>query len=337
MSKSVSILIIVSAVIIGLFIKQVFLKNSTLQAQPIKTQELCSPESSTFTSTDFLKENQIVNIVGKYNSKTNELTDYDPHPCLEWLGEKQCRIIYHEDKKSIFNGKEFIYSELKSSSCPINVMKEFPNPGGYGVKKTCCLNDGDCSLLEGGSNLSSEVCSVIVESPKLEKACYTGAIELSKPISGVNNEEYVYVEGRLSPFFRVQPIEYKEQEKQHFVITADSYKKMEPFSTNSEQSITICMDYLKQNQDFINKYCSKNSFSCDLDNALNKIKQVPGWELVKFSISQKWLVSIPIGIKHVLNQDSELELNMVCQVNPYAGNVIEPTLCSKKDCIVCEP
>ena len=335
MKKTIFVLIFL-VIILSVVAWQILLKKTVPQTQTIAFQELCSSELSLFSSTGFLNENQTLNIVGKYNSKTNELTNYDPHPCLEWQGEQQCRIIYWQDEKQVVSGKEVTTPSMKSASCPNNVVKEFPNPGNYKVRKTCCLNSGDCSLL-GGSYQMTEGCSVVVEAPKLEKACYLTPIALDKPLSGVSDDEYVYIQGRLSPFFRTQPVDFKERQKQHFVAIVDSYKSMRPFSTNLEQAAVVCKNYLTQNKDFINKYCSDNGFSCNINQALKEVEQTQTERLAKFSAEQKWTVSIPIGTKEIIKQDRRLELNMVCQVDPYSGNIDKPTLCSQQSCIICEP
>jgi len=334
--KKIIFIPILLVIIVSIVAWQILSKKSVPQTQLIAFQELCSPKSSLFSSTGFLNENQTINFVGKYNSKTNEITNYDPSPCLEWQGEQQCRIIYWQDEKQVVSGKEITTPSMKSTSCPNNVVKEFPNPGNYKVRKTCCLKSGDCSLLEGSYQMT-EGCSVIVESPKQEKACYLSPIALDKPLSGVGDNEYVYIQGRLSPFFRTQPVDFNEQQKQHFVAIVDSYKSIRPFSINSEQAITVCKNYLTQNKDFINKYCSDNGFSCNINKALKEIEQAQTERLAKFSAEQRWTVGIPVGTKEIIKQDRRLELNMVCQVDPYSENIVESTLCSQQSCIICEP
>ena len=42
-------------------------------------------------------------------------------------------------------------------------------------------------------------------------------------------------------------------------------------------------------------------------------------------------------LKEIIKQDRRLELNMVCQVDPYSENIDESTLCSQQSCIICEP
>src|SRR3989344_2788731 len=128
MKKTIFVLIFL-VIILSVVAWQILLKKSVPQNQPIAFQEICSSESSLFSSTGFLNENQTLNIVGKYSSKTNELTNYDPHPCLEWQGEQQCRIIYWQDEKQVVSGKEVTTPSMKSASCPNNVVKEFANPG----------------------------------------------------------------------------------------------------------------------------------------------------------------------------------------------------------------
>ncbi|MDP3725843.1 MAG: hypothetical protein Q8R36_01455 [bacterium] len=334
--KKTILLLILLVTIVSVVAWQILSKKSVPQTQPIAFQEICSSESSLFSSTGFLNKNQTVNIVGKYNSKTNELTNYDPYPCLEWQGEQQCRIIFWQDEKQVVGGKENTTLSMKSTSCPNNVLKEFPNPGNYKVRKTCCLNSGDCSLLEGNYQMTEE-CSVVVEAPKQEKACYLTPISLDKPLSGVGDNEYVYIQGHLSPFFRTQPVDFKEQQKQHFVAIVDSYRSIKPFSINSDQAITVCKNYLTQNRDFINKYCSDNGFSCNINQAIKEIEKTQAERLIKFSADQKWTVGLPVATKEIIKQDRQLKLNLVCQVDPYSENIVESTLCSQQSCIICEP
>lgn len=334
--KKIILFLIPIVVIVGVVVWRISSKKSIPQTQSIAFQELCPSESSIFSSTGFLNENQTINLVGEYNSQTNELINYDPHPCLEWLGEQQCRIVYWQDEKQIVGGKEINNPSLKSASCHSNVAKEFPNPGDYKVRKTCCLNGGDCSLLKGSYQMT-EGCSVVIKAPKLEKACFATPIAFDKPLSGVGNDEYVYIQGRLSPFFRTPPADYKEQQKQHFVAKVDSYKSLKPFSINSGQAVAVCKNYLTQNKGFINKHCFYNGFSCNINQAVKTVEQTQTERLVKFSAERKWTVSIPVGTKRIITQDRQLELNMVCQVDPYLGSVDDPTLCSQQSCIVCEP
>lgn len=338
MKKIIFILIFLIAVV-GAAVWMITSKKSKpefkSQTQTITFQELCSPKSSLFNSTGFLSENEAINLIGKYNSKTKELTNYDPYPCLEWQGEQQCRINYGENEtRTTAEGKKFNILSMKTTACPDNVKKIFTVTGGYRVDKKCCVDNGDCKLIQG-SYPSDEGCGVLVEASKIEKACFLAPIEINKTLEGVGENEYVYIQGRLSPFFRTQPADFKEQQKQHFIITIDSYKRIDPFIVGSKESFAVCKNYLAQNKNSIEKYCSDNNFLCDVDQSLESIEQAQTGRLVKFSTEQKWTVEIPVGRKDIIKQDRRLELNIICQIDPYSGNIDESTVCSQQGCILC--
>ncbi len=329
----IGILSIVTIIIIGGYFLE---KTPSNIVNQLEFQEICDPDLSLFRSTDFLTEDQSIELVGIYDSSSLEIKNYDPHPCLEWIGTNQCRIIYWQEEIKIIDGKEYNTPSMKSTSCPDNVKRVFPNSGNYKVKKTCCVNNGDCSLLDSYPYPMEEGCSVVVEGPKLEKACYLRPIELSGSLKDIEDNDYVSIKGRLSPFFRTHPIELEKQNEEHFIMKVDSYKKLKPFVVDSERSMAICSENLLQNNDLIQKYCSENGFSCEVNQSLKKISQFPKERLTRFSAEEKWVIKIPVGVKDIIEQDLRLELNVVCQINPYLGNLIESTVCSEESCIRCE-
>lgn len=283
---------------------------------------ICPQNLPIYQSTGFLVENQSIEFVGVYAKDSWELIGYEPHPCLQWMGAWQCSILYTE------KNREGI-SSLRRASCPGYVEGRFPEDGGYRVDRSCCLNNGNCSLIKG-SYLEDELCSVIVEDPKTERACYTSPIKLDRPLEGVDDRKYVRVRGYLTPSHRTQPVELEEQKKQHFILEVDSHSEL-PITVNSSEAGGICRENLMQNMESLREYCSENNFSCKIEQPLDNPL------IAGLSPEVKWVVAIPLGSKQLSDRDLQLQLNMFCTIDPYSGDIIDSTVCSVGGCVICEP
>lgn len=288
---------------------------------PLIHKEMCDPELSLFRSTGFLTEDQSIELVGRYKSDSLELIDYDPHPCLQWSGTDICSISYWEKDEKSSTGRA-----MRKLVCPADLKDRLPKKGGnYTVDRSCCFSEGDCSLV-GWEYPVNQLCVVNIEDdPKLMKACFLLPIRLEKPLKNIKNDSLILVRGYL-----LSPYKFPG-EKLRFIFTVDSYKEL-PIKISSEQAIDMCKKSLLMNVVALGRYCNIYGFSCDTNQLIKNITS----KNTRLSTDEKWIVSIPIGGKSDVLADLKLNLNFVCTINPYSGNLIQSTTCSDGSCIRCE-
>ena len=313
MGKKKKIIILVGLLVLvsASFLVYKYIKSTTKHPAngQLLFKKMCDPESLLFQNR-FWHENEIIELVGKYNYDTLELTHYHPSPCLEWttgsLGK--CSMRY---TKSV-NGK----LTLTEEPCSDSIKSSYPDFGAYTVDIADCFP-------EGANYPWKDDCTILVDDPETKRACYLEPIKLNKALENIKPNSYVYIKGYLSP-----SESGPKKEAEQFMITVDSFKNL-PIRITTDEATKVCNNHLSQNRDSINKYCFDNGYSCGKENIRP--------DFTVLSQKEKWTTYITIGIKELRDRDNFFELNYICEVNPYTGKISNSTICSRDGgCLVCE-
>ncbi len=273
----------------------------------------CTRDLDFIPTTSYLNENQLITFVGKYEPQNNNLTElYKLRPCLEWMTDKQCRIIYRK-KQNVT--EDLIYYNFKTFGCPENVKNTFYNldAGTYNTTKDCCVYNGSCEwvktelpkeLLGSRYPTANEICFVQIHDPHTEKGCRL--FKLDKPLENIEEGSYVRVSGYLSP----PDFSLSINEVPYFILNVSDFIQL-PVTIDSIQAKEICEESLNEKMDGLMTYCSDNNFSCNLT--------FYSWRS-RLKNNEKWLVGKQFGHKWITAPTHSRSIHVFCVIDPYTSS-----------------